>query len=76
MKEPLADIFRKHVRTGELLMDWREVNVAPIPHFIISSSSSNTGTVTVSCSWYCASINCCHGNTMQWEPLGSRRVCL
>lgn len=32
MEESLADIFRKLVRTGELLMDWREANVTPIPY--------------------------------------------
>lgn len=32
MEEPLADIFRKLVRTGGLLMDQKEANVAPIPY--------------------------------------------
>lgn len=38
MKEPSADIFRKPVRTRELLMGWREVNAAPMALSIAGSS--------------------------------------
>lgn len=57
MEEPLTDIFRKCVRTGELLMDRREANVTPYQTFNLKSSK-DIGTVTdfhvLRC---CASIN-------------------